>query len=83
MTRTGAMAANLIDFGKQALAAQPFSSLVGAELLEFTPSTAVLRVAVRSDLKQQHGFVHGGVICYLADNALTYAGGGSSSAARV
>ena len=26
-------------------------------------------------LKQQHGFVHGGVLAYLADNALTYAGG--------
>jgi len=24
---------------------------------------------------QQHGFVHGGVISYAADNALTYAGG--------
>ena len=31
----------------------------------------------REDLTQQHGFVHGGVISYAADNALTYAGGGA------
>ncbi|WP_353652900.1 PaaI family thioesterase [Zhongshania aliphaticivorans] len=30
---------------------------------------------MRDELKQQHGFVHGGVVSYLADNALTYAGG--------
>jgi uncharacterized protein (TIGR00369 family) len=27
------------------------------------------------DLRQQHGFAHGGVLAYLADNALTLAGG--------
>lgn len=26
-------------------------------------------------MKRQHGFVHGGVVSYAADNALTYAGG--------
>jgi uncharacterized protein (TIGR00369 family) len=26
-------------------------------------------------VKQQHGFVHGGVVSYAADNALTFAGG--------
>ncbi len=30
---------------------------------------------MRSDLLQQHGFAHGGVVSYLADNALTFAGG--------
>ena len=28
-----------------------------------------------SGVEQQHGFVHGGVVSYAADNALTYAGG--------
>ena len=28
-----------------------------------------------SGVEQQHGFVHGGVLSYAADNALTYAGG--------
>ena len=83
MTSTGAAAVSLIDLGRKALAAQPFSGLLGAELLEFTGTSAVLRVAVRPELKQQHGFVHGGVISYLADNALTYAGGGALGGAGV
>lgn len=66
-----------MERGKQALAAQPFSSLLGAELMEFTPATAVLQIVIKPELLQQHGFVHGGVISYLADNALTYAGGGA------
>jgi uncharacterized protein (TIGR00369 family) len=32
-------------------------------------------VNIVDQLQQQHGFVHGGVLSYLADNALTYAGG--------
>jgi uncharacterized protein (TIGR00369 family) len=66
---------DLFQFGRQALAAQPFSVLVGADLVSFTPGRAELRVAITERLKQQHGFVHGGVLAYLADNALTFAGG--------
>jgi uncharacterized protein (TIGR00369 family) len=32
-------------------------------------------VGLRDDLKQQHGFAHGGVVSYAVDNALTFAGG--------
>lgn len=66
---------DLFEFGKKALAAQPFSVLVGAELLAFTPGRAELKVAITDRLKQQYGFVHGGVLAYLADNVLTFAGG--------
>ncbi|MBI5583499.1 MAG: PaaI family thioesterase [Deltaproteobacteria bacterium] len=66
---------DLFEFGKQALAAQPFSALVGAELLSFAPGQAELKLAITERLKQQHGFVHGGVMAYLADNVLTFAGG--------
>lgn len=65
----------LFEFGQRVLREQPFSMLLGTELLSFEPGEAVLGLAVRDELKQQHGFVHGGVISYLADNALTYAGG--------
>lgn len=65
----------LFEFGKKILENQPFSALLGAELEVFEPGTAILTLAVREDLKQQHGFIHGGVLSYLADNALTYAGG--------
>ena len=66
---------NLFEFGKSVLAAQPFSNLLGAELTAFKEGSAEITLAVREELKQQHGFVHGGVISYLADNCLTYAGG--------
>lgn len=66
---------DLLNLGKQVLASQPFSVLVGAELLSFTQGYAELKIPIRPELKQQHGFVHGGVICYAADNALTFAGG--------
>jgi len=65
----------LFEFGKKVLESQPFSLLLGTELILFQPGQAILSLPVREELKQQHGFVHGGVISYLADNALTYAGG--------
>lgn len=65
----------LFDFGKDILARQPFSVLLGAELTKFEPGEAELTLNVEDQLKQQHGFVHGGVVSYLADNCLTYAGG--------
>lgn len=66
---------DLLRLGKQILALQPFSALVGADLTGFSPGWAELTIPITPQLKQQHGFVHGGVISYAADNALTYAGG--------
>ncbi|MFD4294257.1 PaaI family thioesterase [Rhodococcus sp. NPDC058505] len=57
------------------LAAQPFSALVGARLTDYTDGAATLEIPIRPDLLQQHGFVHGGVLSYAADNALTFAAG--------
>ena len=74
---------DMLTWGRQVLASQPFSVLLGAELLGFSKGSAELRIPVRSDLKQQHGFVHGGVISYAADNALTYAGGSALDAGVV
>ena len=65
----------MLEWGRKVLASQPFSVLLGAELVAFSPGSAELRIPIKSELKQQHGFVHGGVISYAADNALTYAGG--------
>lgn len=66
------MAVSLED-ARAGLAAQPFSVLLGAELRSFTPGGAELSVPVTGSVKQQHGFVHGGVLSYLADNAITLA----------
>ena len=68
-------AGDLLAFGRRVLAQQPFSVLLGTELLELEPGRAVLALALTDRLKQQHGYAHGGVVSYLADNALTYAGG--------
>jgi uncharacterized protein (TIGR00369 family) len=66
---------DLLSWGRAVLASQPFSVLLGAELLSFAPGSAELRVPIKPEFQQQHGFVHGGVLSYAADNALTYAGG--------
>lgn len=66
---------DLLQLGRRVLAAQPFSVLLGAELVAFEPGRAELKLPVRPEHLQQHGFVHGGAVSYLADNALTYAGG--------
>lgn len=66
---------NLLQLGRRILGEQPFSVLLGAQLTAFEVGSAELSLPVRREHMQQHGFVHGGVISYLADNALTYAGG--------
>jgi len=66
---------DILEFGRKILADQPFSALLGTELTRFEKGFAELRLALRDDHRQQHGFAHGGVVAYLADNALTYAGG--------
>lgn len=69
------MSADLLHFGRQVLAAQPFSALLGTQLDRFDREGATLSLPMAPHLLQQNGFVHGGVLAYLADNALTYAGG--------
>jgi len=64
-----------LAMGREVLARQPFSRHVGAELLALEPGRCELSVALTDELKQQDGFAHGGVVSYLADNALTFAGG--------
>ena len=65
----------MLNMGRAVLAAQPFSVLIGAELVSFSKESVELHVPVTDKIRQQHGFVHGGVVSYAADNALTYAGG--------
>ena len=62
-------------FAQAILERQPFSRKLGTQLAAFSPGHAELVLPIVDDLRQQHGFVHGGVISYLADNALTFAGG--------
>ncbi|MDQ1027561.1 uncharacterized protein (TIGR00369 family) [Streptomyces umbrinus] len=63
---------------QKVLAAQPFSNLVGARLVSFGDGEATLELDIRDDLRQQYGFLHGGVLGYAADNALTFAAGAAT-----
>ena len=65
----------MVAFAQDVLARQPFSAHLGTTLLAFSSGHAELALEVRPEHRQQHGFVHGGVLSYLADNALTFAGG--------
>ncbi|MCO6392180.1 hotdog fold thioesterase [Aliihoeflea aestuarii] len=66
---------DMLEFGRSVLEAQPFSRLLGTELVVFEQGRAELALALQPEHLQQHGFAHGGVVSYLADNALTFAGG--------
>lgn len=66
---------NLQSRAQRVIAEQSFSVFLGAELTDISPGHVELRLPLKKELLQQHGFVHGGVISYLADNALTFAGG--------
>ncbi len=48
--------------------------LIGARLTDVEPGRCVIELAVRQDLTQQHGFVHGGIVGMIADSAGGYAG---------
>jgi uncharacterized protein (TIGR00369 family) len=54
---------------------QAFSALLGAQLRSFGDGVAVIEVPHRAELLQQGGFLHGGVIAYAIDNAITFAAG--------
>jgi uncharacterized protein (TIGR00369 family) len=66
---------DILEIARQIFAAQPFSQHIGAELESVDANGVELRLRITDAHKQQHGFVHGGVISYLADNSITFAGG--------
>jgi uncharacterized protein (TIGR00369 family) len=52
---------------------QRFMSTIGASLGRVAPGEVDIEVAMRSDLVQQHGFLHAGVLASAADSACGYA----------
>jgi uncharacterized protein (TIGR00369 family) len=64
-----------LAWGQQILQTQAFSKLLGAQLTALDRGRCELSLPLSHEHTQQHGFAHGGVVSYLADNALTYAGG--------
>ncbi len=72
---------DLNAMGQRVLASQPFSVLLGAQLTGFAAGRVELTIPITPQLLQQHGYVHGGVLSFAADNALTFAGGSVLGAA--
>jgi uncharacterized protein (TIGR00369 family) len=64
-----------LAFGRQILDAQPFSALIGAKLTRFGHGFARIEVPFEPTLMQQNGFLHGGVLAFAVDNAISFAGG--------
>ena len=67
--------AEMLKLAQSVLASQPFSVFVGAQVSHFSMGKTELILPLTAEHKQQHGFVHGGVLSYMADNALTFVGG--------
>ena len=60
---------------RSALDAQGFLHHMGARVDAVTRGQVVMSVERRTELLQQHGFFHGGVVAFLVDNATTAAAG--------
>jgi uncharacterized protein (TIGR00369 family) len=64
-----------LELAQAVLKSQPFSVWLGAEITAFTPEHTELHLPIKDEFRQQNGLVHGGVLAYMVDNALTFAGG--------
>ncbi|WP_282088751.1 PaaI family thioesterase [Aquimarina algiphila] len=53
---------------------QKFMKLINAKLIDVQPGYCEIHVPYDSNLTQQHGFFHAGVISTIADNTAGYAG---------
>ena len=58
---------------RASFARQAAMKLIGAELKTVEPGHVVVELPYRTDLTQQHGFVHGGMTAMIADSAAGYA----------
>jgi uncharacterized protein (TIGR00369 family) len=58
---------------RDSFARQAFMATLGATLTRVESGTVEIRLPVRSDLTQQHGFVHAGAVAAIADSACGYA----------
>ena len=64
---------NFIEEIKDSFAKQTIMGLIGGELTLVEPGVVEISLTYRSDLTQQHGYVHAGIITTIADSACGYA----------
>lgn len=58
---------------RESFARQGFMGLLGAEMTEIAPGACAVALALRPDLRQQHGYGHAGAAWAIADTAMGYA----------
>jgi uncharacterized protein (TIGR00369 family) len=58
---------------KESFTKQTVMALIGGELTRVEPGIIEITLPYRTDLTQQHGFVHAGIITTIADSACGYA----------
>ena len=58
---------------KASFAKQTIMGLIGAELSRVEPGIVEITLPYRSDLAQQHGYLHAGIVTTIADSACGYA----------
>ena len=64
---------NFVNEIKESFAKQTIMGLIGGELIRVEPGVVEISLTYRSDLTQQHGYVHAGIITTIADSACGYA----------
>lgn len=70
---TDSLPAERLQRIERAIEAVPYARLLGIELEKVTPGEATLTLAIRPELSQNHGVVHGGAIASLIDTATAFA----------
>ena len=58
---------------RESFGRQPFIATIGAALRSVEPGRVAIEVPCEDHITQQHGFIHGGVVGAIADNAAGYA----------
>jgi uncharacterized protein (TIGR00369 family) len=58
---------------RQSFARQGFMAAIGATMTRVSPGEVDIELPFRSDLTQQHGYMHGGVVTAIVDSACGYA----------
>ena len=58
---------------KHSFAQQTIMQLIGAELARVEPGVVEITLPYRTDLTQQHGHLHAGIVTTIADSACGYA----------
>jgi uncharacterized protein (TIGR00369 family) len=58
---------------RASFARQAVMSTIGAQLTQVAPGQTVVELPFRTDLTQQHGFLHAGIVATIVDSACGYA----------